>query len=210
MHMTRSFCSIVLSLSLSLGSALSAHAASATSQLQYFDKTTYSGSLDVQVDLYAPPDKNGKIGAPQRYPAQLLFARPDRFRLVLRPGAKDEFRAVAEAGVVRWLDLATGFSGKDAADKVTDPLALALLGSAGELLRFSSSKDLVLSKGSKISGARITPNTWGSGVEKGLAWFSSDGQPIGFEFVLADQTRVFVSVLSFKQNVKTSPGDFQL
>lgn len=210
MNMIRSLSCIALALTLILGSALSAHAASATSQLYTLDKTTYSGLLDVNVDLYAPPDKNGKLGAPKRYTAQLLFERPDRFRLVLRPGAKDEFRAVAEAGIVRWLDVATGISGKDAADKLTDPLALAMLGTAGELMRFTASKDLVLSKGSKISGASITPKTWGSGVEKGLAWFSSDGQPIGFEFVLHDQTRVFVSVLSFKQNVKTSPDDFQL
>lgn len=210
MNMIRSLFCIALAVTLTLGSALSARAASATSQLYTFDKTTYSGALDVSVDLYAPPDKYGKVGAPQRYPATLLFERPDRFRLVLRPGAKDEFRAVAEAGIVRWLDLATGFSGKDAADKLTDPLALAMLGTAGELLRFTAPKDLVLSKGSKISGARFTPKTWNSGVTSGLAWFSSAGQPIGFEFVLHDQTRVFVSVLSFKQNVKTSPGDFQL
>lgn len=210
MTLIRPLSCIALALTLTLGSALSAHAVSATDQLYTLDKATHSGALDVSVNLYAPPDKNGKVGAPQRYLAQLLFERPDRFRLVLRPGAKNEFRAVAEAGVVRWLDLATGISGKDTADKVTDPLAIALLGSAGELLRFTSAKDLVLSKGSKISGARITPKTWGSGIESGLAWFSSDGQPIGFEFVLHDQTRVFISVLSFKQNVKTSPGDFQL
>ncbi len=208
--MKRSLTCIALALSLTLGTAFSVQAQSATSRLYTFDKTTYSGLLDTYVDLYAPPDKNGKVGAPKRYPATLLFERPDRFRLVLRPGAKDEFRAVAQAGVVNWLDLATGISGKDAADKITDPLAIALLGSAGELLRFTTSKDLVLSKGSKISGARFTPKTWGSGVTSGLAWFSSDGQPIGFEFVLHDQTRVFVSVLGFKQNVKTNPGDFQL
>lgn len=210
MNIVRSLTSIALGLSLSLGAALSAHAASATAQLKYLDGTTYSGALDVYVDLYAAPDKNGNLGAPQRYRAQLLFERPDRFRLVLRPGEKNEFRAVSEGGIVRWLDLYTGFSGKEEASDVTDPMALALLGTAGELLRFSASKDLVLSKNSKISGAHITPNTWGSGVTSGLAWFSSDGQPIGFEFVLHDQTRVFVSVLGFKQNVKTSPGDFQL
>lgn len=210
MNITRSLSSLALGLSLSMGAALSAQAASATAQLQYFDKTTYSASLDVYVDLYAAPDKNGKLGAPQRYPAKLLLERPDRFRLVLRPGAKDEFRAVAEAGIVRWLDLYTGFSGKEEAGKVTDPLALALLGTAGELLRFTASKDLVLSKGSKISGAAFTPNTWGGTVERGLAWFSSDGQPIGFEFQMQDRSKVFVSVLTFKQNVQTSPGDFQL
>ena len=210
MNIVRSLSSIALGLSLSLGAALSAHAGSATDQLSYLDKTTYSGALDVYVDLYAAPDKNGKLGAPKRYPATLLFERPDRFRMVLRPGAKDEFRAVAEAGVVRWLDLYTGFSGKDDADKVTDPIALALLGSAGELLRFAASKDLVLSKGSKISGAVLTPNTWGSTVERGLAWFSSDGQPIGFEFQMEDRSKVFVSVLTFKQNVPTKPSDFEL
>jgi hypothetical protein len=210
MNIARSLSSIALGLSLTLGSALSAHAGSATNQLQYFDKTTYSGFLDVTVSLYPAPDKYGKIGAPQLYPAQLLFERPDRFRMVLRPGAKDEFRAVAEAGIVRWLDLYTGFSGKETADKVTDPLALALLGAAGEFLRFTASKDLVLSKDSKISGAVITPNTWGSTIERGLAWFSSDGQPVGFEFQMEDRSKVFVSVLTFKQNVKTYPGDFQL
>jgi hypothetical protein len=56
----------------------------------------------------------------------------------------------------------------------------------------------------------LTPNTWGSTVERGLAWFSSDGQPIGFEFQMEDRSKVFVSVLTFKQNVQTSPGDFQL
>lgn len=210
MNITRSLSSLALGLSLSLGAVLSAHAGSATSQLSYLDKTTYSGSLDVYVDLYAAPDKNGKLGAPQRYRANLLFERPDRFRLVLRPGAKDEFRAVAEAGTVRWLDLYTGLSGKEKASDVTDPLALALLGTAGEMLRFAASKDLVLSKGSKISGAAITPKTWGNTMERGLAWFSSDGKPIGFEFQMQDRSKVFVSVLIFKQNVQTSPGDFQL
>lgn len=206
----RSLSCIALALILTLGSALSAHAGSATAQLQYLDKTSYSGYLDVSVDLYDPPKTPGQYAAPKRYPAQLLFERPDRFRLVLRPGAKNEYRAVAIGGIVRWLDRATGISGKAEARKVTDPLALALLGSAGELLRFSASKDLALPKGSKVSGARLQPNTWGTGVVQGLAWFSSDGKPIGFEFLLADGTKVFVSVLRFQQNVKTKPEDFQL
>lgn len=210
MNPIRSISCIAIALTLTLGSVLSAHAGSATAQLQYLDKTSYSGYLDVSVDLYAAPKKPGQYEAPKRYPAKLLFERPDRFRMVLRPGAKDEFRAVAEGGIVRWLDLATGISGKDEAGKVTDPLALALLGSAGELLRFSASKDLVMPKDSKISGARLRPNTWSSGVEQGLAWFSSEGKPIGFEFLLTDGTKVFVSVLLFQQNVKTRPEDFQL
>jgi hypothetical protein len=206
----RSVYCIALALTLIFGSAESARAASATAQLQYLDKTTYSGYLVLSVDLYDPPGKDGEYTAPKRYPAQLLFARPDRFRLVLRPGAKNEYRAVAEAGIVRWLDVATGLSGKAEAAKIVDPLALALLGSAGELLRFTGSKDLALSQNSKISGARLQPNTWGTGVHSGIAWFSSEGRPIGFEFLLADKTKVFVSVLQFQQNVKTSPGDFQL
>ena len=86
----------------------------------------------------------------------------------------------------------------------------ALLGSAGELLSFTGSEDLALLQNSKISGARLQSNTWGTGVEQGLAWFSSDGKPIGFEFLLADGAKVFVSVLSFQQNVETKPEDFQL
>ncbi len=202
--------SLALGLALSLGSTLSAHAGSATDQLVHLDKTLYSGSLDVYVSLYAAPDKNGKLGAPQQYAAKLLFERPDRFRLVLRPGAKNEFRAVADAGIVRWLDLYTGVSGKEDADKITDPLALALLGNAGELLRFTTSKDLLLSKGSKISGAKMTPKTWGAGVDGGIAWFSSDGAPIGFEFTMSDGSRVLMAVTDFQPNVKTGPGDFQL
>ncbi|GEM_PF-749877 len=203
-------CSIALALTMTLGATFSAQAASASDLLRYYDKTTYSGALDVYVDLYAAPDKNGKVGAPQRYPAKLLFERPDRFRLVLRPGAKNEFRAVSEAGIVRWLDLATGFSGKEEADKVTDPLALALLGAAGELMRFSAAKDLPVSKGTKLSGARFDPKSYGSGVESGLAWFGSDGQPVGFEFNMTDRSRVFVAVMTFAQNVQTSPDDFKL
>jgi outer membrane lipoprotein-sorting protein len=210
MNPIRSLSCIALALTLTLGSALSASAGSATAQLQYLDKTSYSGSLDVSVDLYDPPKKPGQYVAPKRYPAKLLFERPDRFRLVLRPGAKDEFIAVAQGGIVRWLDRATGISGKEEAGKVTDPLALALLGSAGELLRFSASKDLVLPKGSKLSGARLQPNTWGTGIEQGLAWFSSDGKLVGFEFLLADGTKVFVSVLLFQQNPQLPPDAWKL
>lgn len=210
MNPIRSLSCIALALTLTLGSALSASAGSATAQLQYLDKTSYSGSLDVSVDLYDPPEKPGQYVAPKRYPAKLLFERPDRFRLVLRPGAKDEFIAVAQGGIVRWLDRATGISGKEEAGKVTDPLALALLGSAGELLRFSASKDLVLPKGSKLSGARLQPNTWGTGIEQGLAWFSSDGKLAGFEFLLADGTKVFVSVLLFQQNPQLPPDAWKL
>jgi hypothetical protein len=210
MNPIRSLSCIALALTLTLGSALSASAGSATAQLQYLDKTSYSGSLDVSVDLYDPPKTPGQYMAPKRYPAKLLFERPDRFRLVLRPGAKDEFIAVAQGGIVRWLDRATGISGKEEAGKVTDPLALALLGSAGELLRFSASKDLVLPKGSKLSGAHLQPNTWGTGIEQGLAWFSSDGKLVGFEFLLADGTKVFVSVLLFQQNPQLPPDAWKL
>ena len=210
MTITRALSSLALGLSLSLGSALSAQAGIATDQLITFDKTTYSGALSLSVDLYDAPDKYGKLGAPKRYPAQLLFARPDQFKLILRPGKSDEFRAVGSAGTVRWLDLATGFSDKEVAGKVIDPLALALLGAAGELKRFGKPTELPLGKGSKISGARFDPNTYGSGIDRAIIWFSSDGKPVGFEFELSDRRRVFVSVLSFQQNVPTKPGDFVL
>jgi hypothetical protein len=210
MKFTHALSCIALALTLSVGSTLSAHAASATAQLHYLDKTTYSGYFDVSVDLYDPPGKDGKYAAPRRYPAQLLFERPDRFRLVLRPGAKNEYRAVAAGGIVQWRDLGTGLSGTETASKITDPLALALLGTAGEMLRFTASKDIALGPNSKISGARLAPNTWGTSVASGLVWLSSDGKPLGFEFLLADRTKVLISVLRFKQNVATKPGDFQL
>jgi hypothetical protein len=210
MTIIRTLSSLTLGLSLSLGSVLSAQAGVATGHLATFDKTTYSGALTVSVDLYEAPDKYGKLGAPKPYPAQLLFARPDQFKLILRPGKNDEFRAVASAGIVRWLDVATGFSDKEQVGKVIDPLAVALLSTAGELTRFGKATELALSKGSKISGARFDPRTYGSGIEKATAWFSSDGKPIGFEFELSDRRRVFISVLSFQQNVQTKPSDFVL
>ena len=210
MTITRTLSSLALGLSLSLAAVLPAQAGLATDHLSTFDKTTYSGALTVSVDLYDAPDKYGTLGVPKRYPAQLLFARPDQFKLILRPGKSDEFRAVGSAGVVRWLDLATGFSDKEQAGKVIDPLALALLGTAGELNRFGKATELALSKGGKISGARFDPKTYGSGIDKATVWFSSEGKPIGFEFELSDRRRVLVSVLSFQQNVQTKPGDFIL
>ena len=199
-----------LLLGLALGGAWSVHAQSATDQLHALDQTTYSGRLQAFVDRYAPPGKDGKATAPERYPAELLFERPDRFRLTLRPGTKSEFRAVAEAGVLRWQDLGSGFSGKESVDKVTDPLALALLGTAGELKRFAGTQELPVAKDSAIVGARIKPSPMGNGIIDGAAWFNRKGDPLGFEFHFDDGSRVFVSVMRFEQNVQTSPQDFQL
>lgn len=211
MNALRTFSLTALALSLALAAASSATAqVSASAQLQRLDKTTYSGLLDAHVDVYAAPDGKGQVGEPKRYPAQLLFERPDRFRITIRPGTKAEYRAVAEAGIVRWLDLSTGLSGKETVENVADPLALALLGAAGELLRFSAAKDLPVSKSSNLSGARLDPRTYGSGVESALVWFGSDGQPVGFEFNMTDRSRVFVAVMAFAQNVPTSPDDFRL
>jgi hypothetical protein len=184
-------------------------ASSAVDRLVYLDKTTASGTLDVRVELYDPPNSKGQYGTPKTYPAKLLFARPDQFRLTLRPGAKDEFRAVGSAGIVNWIDYATGFSGKDKAENLVDPVAIALLGSVGELMRFAPAKELPVGTKSTMRGARLSPKNYGTSVESAVAWFSND-QPIGFEFVLSDKRRVFASVLVFKQNVPTKPGDFQL
>ncbi|MBL8262311.1 MAG: hypothetical protein JNM58_07795 [Xanthomonadaceae bacterium] len=210
--MKRTRALIVAALALGLASAplTACLAQSATSYLQSLDKSTWSGALDVRVDLYPAPDKYGKVGQPQRYPAKLLFQRPDRFRMVLYPGQKNEYRAVAEAGIVRWLDLSTGFSGKDRIDALVDPLAVALLGTAGELARFSGAKDLPLAKGSKLLGASLTPKGWGSSVTQGLVWLSSDGQPIGYEFRLADGRRMFVAVLTFQRNLQLPPDTWKL
>jgi outer membrane lipoprotein-sorting protein len=199
---------------LALGTLLAplsaAFAQSATGYLYTLDKTTWSGALDVRVDLYPAPDKYGKVGQAQRYPAKLLFQRPDRFRMVLRPGEKNEYRAVAEGGIVRWLDVATGVSGKDKIDALVDPLAVALLGTAGELTRFGGAKDLPLAKGSKLLGATLAPKGWGSRVTQGLVWLSTDGKPVGYEFRLADGRRVFVAVLGFQHNPQLPPDTWKL
>ncbi len=203
----------ILALAFVLGptAVLPASAQSGVQRLQDFDKTTHSGRIEAVVERYAPPDKSGKYGAPQRYPAQLLFERPDRFRMVVRPGQKNEYRAVAENGIVRWLDVATGFSGKAQIGTLVDPLAIALLDSAGELLRFTGARDLPQPKTSKIFGARLDPSGWGSAVETGVVWFSSsDGMPIGFQFRTSDGGKIHIAVLRFDQNVKTTPEDFQL
>ncbi len=197
----------ILSTSVVIPSAQAA--TTAVDQLIYYDKYTASGLLEVKVDLYDPPNSKGQYGAAKTYPAQLLFARPDQFKLVLRPGAKDEFRAVGSTGTVNWVDYATGFYGKEKAEDVTDPVALALLGSAGELLRFAPAKELPVSKQSVMRGATLSPKSYGSNIRSATAWFNND-QPIGFEFLLNDKRRVFISILSFKQNVSTKPGDFQL
>ncbi|MBX3712044.1 MAG: hypothetical protein KF800_08810 [Lysobacter sp.] len=200
----------VLALGTTLAPASAVQAQSATDFLYSLDKTTQSGALEVRVDLYPAPDKYGKVGQPERYPAKLLFQRPDRFRMVISPGEKNEYRAVAEAGIVRWFDLSTGLSGKDRTDALVDPLAVALLGTAGELARFSSAKDLPLAKGSKLLGATLTPKGWGSGVAQGLVWLDTNGRPVGYEFRLADGRRLFVAVLSFQQNPQLPPDTWTL
>ncbi len=185
------------------------HAQSATDRLTTLDKTTYSGRLDAVVSLYAPTGKPGIDGKPQRYPAQIVFERPDRYRLVLRPGAKNELRVVAEAGIVRWLDLATGLSGKDTTDAITDPIALALLGSAGELSRHYAMQEQALPKNSGLLGVRLIP-VGATHVQSGHAWLSADGAPTGFDFRMHDGTRVFIAVMRFEQNANTTPDDFRL
>lgn len=187
-----------------------AHAQSATDYLYTLDKTTWSGALDVRVDLYPAPDKYGKVGQPQRYPAKLLFERPDRFRMVLRPGAKNEYRAVAEAGIVRWLDLSTGISGKDKIEALVDPMVIGLLGAAGELARYGGAKDLPLAKGSKLLGASFTPKGWGSSVAQGLVWLGTDGKPVGYEFRFADGRKLFIAVLAFQHNPQLPPDTWKL
>lgn len=213
--MTRSSLSIILGLSLALGGGLSAPDAaalgSASQQLSTFDKTLLSGYVEGRATFYPAPDpKTGRYGTPSVYPVQLLFERPDRFRLVLDAGGKGEYHAVAEAGIVRWLDLSSGVSGKSEATKLVDPVALGLLGSADELMRLLGPKDVTLGKDSKYSGARLQPRAWATGVERGLAWLGPDGTPVGFEFIFTDGARVFLAVAKFEANPKTDPDDFRL
>lgn len=207
---SRSFLRIAFALALAFGAGglPAAHAASASADLATLDKTLYSGLVEASVDRYPAPDKNGKRGAPERYPAELLFERPDRLRLRLRPGAWNEFIAVAEAGSVRWQDKATGLSGKDTADAALDPLAVWLLGTAGELARFGKTFDLPPgAPKSGVYGARLAPDTYRTGVADAIAWFAN-GSPTGLDLRFADGTSLFVSILRFERNLKTSPDDF--
>jgi hypothetical protein len=196
---------------LALGATWPAFAqTSASARLAWLDKTTFSGRIDAIVEAYPAPDAKGGIGAPERYPVELLFERPDRYRAVLRPGTKQELRIAAEAGIVRWYDLASGLSGKESADDVSHPLALALLATAGELSRFGTAVDLPGVKNSPLHGARLDPKGYGAGVMSVIAWFGSEGQLVGLDIQRSDGSRLFLAVQTFDRNVQTSPDDFRL
>lgn len=197
-----------LAFALGAGGLPAAHAASASADLATLDKTLYSGLVEASVDRYPAPAKSGKRGAPERYPAELLFERPDRLRLRLHPGAWNEFIAVAEAGTVRWQDKATGLSGKDSTDAALDPLAVWLLGTAGDIFRFGKAFDLPPGTAKYgVYGARLAPDTYGTGVADAVVWFAN-GNPTGLDVRFTDGTSLFVSFLRFDRNVETSPGDF--
>lgn len=181
----------------------------ATADLIALDKSIATGWLEARVEFYPPPDAKNNAGTPKIVPAQLLFARPNQFRLVLRPGAKDEYRAAASGGVVRWLDMATGIGGQAKYDTLVDPFARAMLGVAGAIARQAPAKEIAVNPNAPLRGTKATTRTYGSSVISSKAWFYND-QPVGFEFVLSDNSRVFVSVLTFKPNVATKPGDFSL
>lgn len=200
---------VIVAIGLALPGA--AGAQSASERLAYYDKTSTSGALNVVVDLYAAPDKTGKYGTPTRYPAQVLFQRPNRFRIALRPGQGNEYRAVADGGIVLWLDMATGAQGKATMAEVVDPLAIALLSAGGELSRQSTSKDLPPTKASKVAGTRLQPRIWGTPIVHGEAWFSTaDGRPAGFEFVFADGRKVFIAVSTYQLNPQIPASAWQL
>lgn len=208
MKISRCF-SALLAASLTLYATVPTFAAGpAVDRLKYFDGTTSTAWFDGQAKLYAAPVK-GNYGTPQRYRAQLLFARPDRFRLMLRPGAKNEYRAVGNAGSVQWLDLGTGFSGQGKALDYVDPAALDLLRAVGELWRFAPSKELPAADKGNLRGAVLVPKSFDSRVKRAVVWFRND-QPYSFDFEFVDGRKLQFTVSSFKQNVPTKPSDFQL
>lgn len=182
---------------------------SATANIIALDKSTTTGLLDARIEFYAPPDAKGNAGTPKVFPAKLLFARPGQFKLVLRAGAKDEYRAVASGGSVSWLDMGTGTAGQGKYETVVDPFTRALLGVAGAISKFAPAKELPMNPNSPMRGAKLTSNVYGTSVITTRTWFYND-KLSGFEFTLSDNSRVFVSILSFKPNVTTKPGDFTL
>jgi hypothetical protein len=197
----------MLTLVVALATAPAQAAQSATDRLKFFDGTTGSAFLDGNVQLYAAP-VNGKYGAPQTYRAQLLFARPDRFRLVVRPGTK-EYRAVGSAGIVQWRDYATGLSGQGSTVDLIDPGAYDLLRTVGELSRYQRVQELPMSPNSALRGAVLRPVSHGSRVLRTVAWFRND-QPHLFEIHFLDGRKLYFAVSVFKQNVSTKPSDFML
>jgi len=209
MRLFAAFAASALALAL-CASPSTSHAQSASEALKNLDTSTHSAYFELRISIYTPRGKKSRYVQAKPQTARLLFERPDRLRLVLRPGEKNEFRMVASAGVATWLDLATGNSGKVATAEAIDPLALALLENAGNLLNALGAKDLPPMRTSKLLGARFSPNVWGSTVHGGYLWLSPEGQPAGFEFRMSDGDRVHVSVLRFVPNPKTSPKDFQL
>ena len=201
---------ILLALAFSLTAIAPAAAApaSASAQLQLIDKSTWSGALDVVVTTYgAPSPKTGQRDAGQRLQGTLLFDRPDRFKLVLDPGGKNERRIAGDGETVRWFDRATGLQGQAAARDVTDPTVLALLGTVAELQTYAPSKDITLSKDSPLTGARLVPASFGVRAVAVNAWLHA-GKPAAFAFEMGDGGRVFVAVLSFKANLALKPSDF--
>lgn len=197
----------LLTLLAGLASAPAQAAQSATDRLKFFDGSTGTAFLDGNVQLYAAP-VNGKYGAPQSYRAQLLFARPDRFRLVIRPGTK-EYRAVGSAGNVQWRDYATGLSGQGKTAELIDPTAYDLLRTVGELSRYQRVQELPMSPNSPLRGAVLRPISHGSRVLRALAWFRND-QPHLFEIHFHDGRKLYFAVSVFQQNVSVKPGDFVL
>lgn len=210
-HRPSAWISFALAITLTLIAALSPTPASAavaaSDRLKYYDGTTSSAFLDGNVQLYAAP-VNGKYGAPQTYRAQLLFARPDRFRLVLRPGTK-EYRAVGSAGLVQWRDYATGLSGQGNTVDLIDSAAFDLLRTVGEATRYNRVQELPMSPNSALRGALLRPVSYRSQVLRAVAWFRND-QPHLFEIQYHDGRKLYFAVSSFQHNPTVKPGDFVL
>jgi len=182
---------------------------SATADLVALDKSVKTGWIDARIEFYPAPDAKGKIGSPQVFPAQLLFSRPGQFRLVMRTGAKNEYRAAATGGVVSWIDYGTGIGGQAKYQNIMDPFTRSMLDITGAITRFSPAKEQTLDPKGAIRGAAMTTRMYGSSIVASHAWFAND-LPTGFDFTLSDKRRVVVSVLTWKPNVTVKPGDFSL
>lgn len=183
----------------------------ASEQLARLDQQLLSGRAVLLVSQYPPASaQQPRHGTGKQVAATLLFERPDRFRLVLQPGRKSERRFVGNAGKVRWLDVSSGRSGSASAEKVVDPLALILLGTAGELPRYAALKEVFMGKPPQpVTATILRPRAYGTHVVSAVASFGGNGI-VGLDFTLADGSRVFVAVLYFKANVTTKPSDFEL
>jgi len=148
----------------------------------------------------------------ETFRGHLLVARPGQFKLVLRPGEKNEQRIVGDQGKVRWLDVATGVQGSGLASDYLDVSVVALLDANDALKRLFTLKNAgVINAKDKtpVGIVKLDPRAYGTRIVAAKAFMLED-KVAALQFVRDDDIRVFIAILRFDANVDIKPGDFEL